>query len=112
MDIDDDVIDLSQVRDDFDLGYPKNNQNSFDISNNSNFQFQFNSTSSNNNNNSMTFFQNTFNKNNTLNFNTNNNNNKSNNGNIQLPFSSMDDESDTEILIPLSNGTFKHNIYY
>jgi len=95
MDIDDDVIDLSQIRDDFDLGYPKTNQNSFGNIN-SNLPFQFNST----NNNSSSFFQTDLNKNNV----TNSNNGGISNNNIQLPFNSMDDESDTEILIPLTNG--------
>jgi len=97
MDIDDDVIDLSQVRDDFDLGYTKNNQNLFGNLSNSTSQFQFNDNSNNNNNRSLTFFQNGINKNDKSII----NNNPSN---IQLPFNSMDDESDTEILIPLENG--------
>jgi len=97
MDIDDDVIDLSQVRDDFDLGYTKNNQNLFGNLSNSTSQFQFNDNSNNNNNRSLTFFQNGINKNDKAII----NNNPSN---IQLPFNSMDDESDTEILIPLENG--------
>ncbi|KAL6588502.1 hypothetical protein U3516DRAFT_615066, partial [Neocallimastix sp. 'constans'] len=96
MDIDDDVIDLSQVRDDFDLGYTKNNQNLFGNLSNSTSQFQFNDNSNNNNNRSLTFFQNGINKNDKSII----NNNPSN---IQLPFNSMDDESDTEILIPLEN---------
>jgi len=92
MDIDDDVIDLSQVRDDFDLGYSKTNQSSFGNMN-TNPPFQFNAT----NNNSLSFFQTGFDKNNV----TNSNNGVNNN--IQLPFNSMDDDSDTEILIPLTN---------
>ncbi|KAL6617405.1 hypothetical protein U3516DRAFT_780313 [Neocallimastix sp. 'constans'] len=93
MDIDDDVIDLSQVRDDFDLENIKNNQNSFENLNNTTSLFQFNNIDNNNN---LSFFQNGLNKSKII---STNNNSR----NIQLPFNSMDDESDTEILIPLEN---------
>jgi len=100
MDIDDDVIDLSQVRDDFDLGYSKTNQSSFGNMS-TNQPFQFNAS----NDNSLSFFQTGFDKNNLT-----NSNNGANNNNIQLPFNSMDDDSDTEILIPLNNGNY-YTIY-